>query len=168
MAQTVLFGEVTENIVVIDNAGHVFVETEAAGGREELPAYLQPDLGAEADAAELWIKSAEPGKTNRKGERFHVQLTKVSGGFGMKVDGDASVVELENDPDGAMGPAERAGVCVGDRIVGVNGQPVPSSERTLARLPPTLNIKQCIIRTLCIYSVLFSALYANSVLFLML
>jgi predicted metalloprotease with PDZ domain len=54
-------------------------------------------------------------------------LSSQSGKLGIGIselsDGSISVSRLEDDDDGDTGPAEAAGLLVGDRLIGANYQP---------------------------------------------
>ena len=55
---------------------------------------------------------------------LRVELRPLRAGYGMRLGNDAIVLGLNFEPDGQPGPAERAGVLVGHRIVQVQGTPV--------------------------------------------
>ena len=65
---------------------------------------------------------------------LQISLHKKSAGFGIGVSEDNFVTSLANEPDGSVGPAEEAGVRIGDRIVAVRGVRVETKAELLNNL----------------------------------
>ena len=63
-----------------------------------------------------------------------VLLRKKTTGFGMVVSNAAEVLSLTNEPDGAPGPAQEAGITVGVRVCEINGVTVSNKQELLTQV----------------------------------